>query len=294
MTQPIELPPSIRREESSSGLVSYAVENALATARIYEHGAHIAAFQPRQSEHPVLWLSRDSRLESDQPIRGGVPLCFPWFGPRPDDPKAPMHGLARTGMWQLAQASEDVRGTSLTFVPSPELEEQPLWPEETEIALQVLVGASLEMSFSVRAVEHKCDFEIALHTYFSVGDVRLVEIGGLENAPFWDKVRRTQQRGESKPIRIKGETDRVYNSASTCIVRDSAWRREIVIDKENSGSTVVWNPGEAKALAMADFPSDEWSQMLCIETANVGRHRVELTPGASHITRARISVRQMA
>ena len=293
MTQPIELPPSARREESSSGLVSYAVENALATARIYEHGAHIAAFQPRSSEHPVLWLSRDSSFESDQAIRGGVPLCFPWFGPRADDPKAPMHGLARTGMWQLSQASESAAGTSLTFVPSPALEEESLWPEEAEISLQVLVGESLQMSFSVRAPEQKCDFEIALHTYFSVGDVRLVEIKGLEGAPFWDKVRRAQQRGESKPIRIKGETDRVYNSASTCIVRDPSWRREIVIDKDHSSSTVVWNPGEAKAQAMPDFPSDEWSGMLCIETANVGRHRIELAPGDAHTTTARISLRQM-
>lgn len=290
MTQPIELPASVRREESSGGLACYAIENAHATARIYEHGAHVAAFQPRSSAHAVLWLSQQSMLEDDKPIRGGVPLCFPWFGPRGEDSNAPMHGLARTSPWLLSQASEDANGTSLVFVPSPELEDKGLWPK-AEVSLRVLVGQSLQLSFSVQAREQACSFEIALHSYFCVGDVRLVEVSGLEGASFWDKVRRTQQRGDRGPIRIAGETDRVYTSASTCTVSDASWRRDIVIEKESSGSTVVWNPGAAKAKAMPDFGDDEWSQMLCIETANVGRHRIELAHGASHTTTARISVR---
>lgn len=294
MTQPIELPASASRQPGLGGLASTVVENALGRAQIYDHGAHVAAFQPRASTYPVLWLSQQSMFEDDKAIRGGVPLCFPWFGPRDGDSSAPMHGLARLGLWQLSQASEDSGGTKLQFVPSPELEERGLWPKGAAVSLQVLVGEALEISFTAEARERSCAFEIALHTYLSVGDVRTVEVFGLEGAPFWDKVARTQQRGDRGSLRIKGETDRVYTSSSTCTVRDSAWRREIVIEKQNSGSTVVWNPGAAKASKMPDFGDGEWSQMLCVETANVGRHRIELALGASHTTTARISVREMA
>jgi D-hexose-6-phosphate mutarotase len=291
---PIELPPSVRREIGQGGLASTIIENAFATAQIYDHGAHVTAFQPRSATYPVLWLSSQSHFEDGKPIRGGVPICFPWFGPRADDAEAPMHGLARTGRWILTQAQENESGTQLTFVPSEELEKEKLWPREAQVSLQVLVGEALELQFNVTAGDESCEYEAALHSYFSVGDARTVEVRGLEGAPYWDKAARGQRGGEKKPLSIKGETDRVYNSASTCVARDTPWQREIVVEKENSGSTIVWNPAEAKARAMADFGDDEWRGMLCIETANVGRHKIELKAGESHTMTARISVRKIA
>ncbi len=290
MTIP-DLPPSVRRDEGRGGLACYTVQNALASAQIYEHGAHVAAFQTRDSQHPLLWLSEQSLFEEGKAIRGGVPLCFPWFGPRAEDSSAPMHGIARTGLWQLSAASEDDSGTRLLLVPSPELRDEPLWPRGCRASLEVLVGEALQITFSAQAQSQSCGFEVALHTYLSVADVRLAEVRGLEGAPFWDKVARTQQRGDAGPLRIAGETDRVYSSTSTCTVRDGSSRREITIEKQNSGSTIVWNPGEAKARAMPDFDDGGWRRMLCIETGNVGRHRVELGAGQSHQMTARLSAR---
>ncbi len=287
-----DLPPSVRREEGRGGLACYTVQNALASAQVYEHGAHVAAFQARNAEHPLLWLSEQSLFEEDKAIRGGVPICFPWFGPRAEDSSAPMHGIARTGAWQLSQASEDDAGTRLVFVPSTELKDESLWPRGCRASLEVLVGEALQITFSAQAGAQSCDFEIALHTYLRVGDVRLVEISGLEGAPFWDKVARTQQRGEAGSLSIAGETDRVYSSTSTCTVSDKSWRRKITIEKQNSGSTIVWNPGEAKARSMPDLGGDARSRMLCIETGNVGRHRVELGAGQTHQMTARISARE--
>jgi D-hexose-6-phosphate mutarotase len=291
----LQLPSSVRREEGPGGLGLYIVENAHATAQIFEQGAHVAAFHPRASLRPLLWMSQSSHYATEQPLRGGVPICFPWFGPRAEDPSAPAHGVARIGDWVLRSASDEASGTRLTFAPAPELEEQPLWPHSLRVSFEVLVGAALELRFSVANERANAfDYEIALHTYFAVGDVRTVEVSGLEGVPFWDKVRRVQQKGERGALRPSGEVDRVYGSTSTCVLRDAAWDREITVEKEGSKSTVVWNPHEKKAAAMEDFGDAEWPQMLCIETANVGQNRVHLKAGESHSTVARLSVRDSA
>ena len=284
--------PSTIQEIQKNNLRCYRIENAHATAEIYAHGAHLAHYQLR-GQQPVLWMSERSDFAAGEPIRGGVPLCFPWFGPKNDDASASAHGLARLSDWQLKSAREDEAATELIFVPSAELVAQNDWPQ-CDVQLRVSIGAQLGISFETRNnAASTCTYEIALHSYLAVSDVRQISINGLENATYFDKVAQRECETDNAPLRFNGETDRVYDSASTCTLRDEQWQREIVIEKNDSLNTIVWNPWIEKAQRMNDFGDEEWPHMACIETANVGDNRVVLAPGAAHSTNATISVRDL-
>lgn len=284
--------PSTIQEIQKNNLRCFRIENAHATAEIYAHGAHLAHYQPRVHK-PVLWMSERSDFATGEPIRGGVPLCFPWFGAKKDDANAPAHGLARLSDWRLKSASEDEAATELIFVPSPEILVQNDWPK-CDVLLRVSIGEQLNIRFQAHNNSAStCSYEIALHSYFAVSDVRQISIAGLENARYWDKVAQSEFAAENAPLRFNGETDRVYDSASTCTVRDEAWQREIVVEKGHSQNTVVWNPWLEKAALMGDFGDDEWPHMACIETANVGENCVVLAPNEGHSTSATISVRDL-
>jgi D-hexose-6-phosphate mutarotase len=286
-------PEGARLEQGKGGLDRLALDAAAGEALVYVQGAHVAHFQPKGGR-PVLWMSAASRFEAGKPLRGGVPVCFPWFGPKAGAPEAPMHGFARILPWTLAAVT---RGTDGSL--RAELE---LGPEEaarggfaTELvpSLAVVVSRSLRVELTVRnAGTAAATFEEALHSYFAVSDVRKVRIGGLEDVGCVDKTAGMVRRSPAgEPIVIAAETDRVYTGATgTVTVEDPGWRRRIVVAKHGSATTVVWNPGVAKAKAMPDFGDDEWTGMVCVETANALDDAIHLSPGDSHVMTATIDV----
>ena len=239
---------------------------------MYLHGAHVAHFQPA-GERPVLWMSGESRFESGKPIRGGVPICFPWFGPKAGAADAPQHGLVRTRPWALrAVTPEDGR---------------------LRVSLDVAVGPSLSLTLTVRNPGPlPFTFEEALHSYFAVSDVRQVLLHGLEGVGFVDKTAAGARRpGDAGPIAITAETDRVYlGTEARVTIEDSGWERRIVVSKSGSRTTVVWNPWVAKGKAIPDFADHEWPGMVCVETANALDDAVSLAPGQSQATTATIEV----
>ncbi len=287
------LPPTVSLEPGEGQLPRLIVANALARAEIYLHGAHVTAWQP-QGHEPVLWMSRKSAWDATKPIRGGVPICFPWFGPHATDKTAPGHGFARLLDWTLVEARDDERGaTHLTFELTPPAPPPAAWPHTVAATYHVTVGSSLVLALDVRNPgTDACSFEEALHTYFAVRDVRAIEISGLAGTDYLDKVGGTSQRNQgAEPIRFTAETDRVYlNTQAACTIHDPGARRRIVVRKSRSNATVVWNPWVDKARAMPDFGDDEWPEMVCVETGNVNLHAVRLAPGASHTMTATIDV----
>ena len=257
-------------------------------AEIYLHGAHLTRWQPAHAGAPVLWMSAHSFWEDGKPIRGGVPICFPWFGPNASQPSAPAHGFARLADWTLVGAVEgdahSDRGTVVTFALEGERMSE-AWPFRFRATYEVAVGTTLSMSLEVENRDEKAlAFEEALHTYFTVSDIANVAISGLERTPYLDKAGGLAQRTQDdSPIRFAGETDRVYlETTAACAIDDPGLRRRIVVSKDNSRSTVVWNPWIAKARAMPDFGDEEWRGMVCVETANVGAAAVQLAPGERH------------
>jgi D-hexose-6-phosphate mutarotase len=287
------LPPSVRLETGQGGLPRLRVFNPQARAEIYLHGAHVTAWQP-EGGAPVLWMSRHSVWANGRPIRGGVPICFPWFGPHATDKTTPGHGFARLADWTLAAARDDDHGaTQLVFHLSQPAPPWPLWPHPFEATYRVSVGATLGLALEVQnAGTEPFAFEAALHTYFAVGDVREVSISGLEGVDYLDKVGGTVRRTQgAEPIRFTGETDRVYlNTQGPCTIHDPGGRRRITVRKAGSDATVVWNPWVDKARAMPDFGDLEWPEMVCVETGNVVAHAVTLEPGGRHTMTATIDV----
>jgi D-hexose-6-phosphate mutarotase len=287
------LPDGARLEKGPGGLDRLALQAAEGEALVYVQGAQVAHFQPR-GERPVLWMSASSRFEAGKAIRGGVPICFPWFGPKAGSPDAPLHGFARILPWAVVGVAREADGRLRAVLElSAEAAARGGFPRELALSLAVTVGRSLRMELTVRNVDSApVTFEEALHSYFAVSDVRQVRIHGLEGAGFVDKTAAMARRPpEGTAIAIAAETDRVYTGArGTVTIEDPGWRRRIVVAKSGSATTVVWNPWVAKAKAMPDFGDEEWTGMLCVETANATSDAVTLPPGACHVMTATLEV----
>lgn len=273
------------------------IASDLATAEIYLHGAHVTHFQPRSSPHPVLWMSKSSLFKPDKAIRGGVPICFPWFGPKPDDAKAPAHGFARVRDWTVESVERDPAGAVVaTFGLKSDDATKRSWNADFVARYIVMIANELSLRFTVQnRGRERVRYEAALHSYFTVGDIRRTEVRGLESASYLDRLQPGKTFTQDHiPIRFDRETDRTYiNTDAVTTIVDPVLERRIINRKFNSQSTVVWNPWIDKAKAMADFGDDEWPGMLCIETANAGPNAVELEPGQSHSMSAIISVEGM-
>jgi D-hexose-6-phosphate mutarotase len=280
----VTLPPTVTLDAGEGGLARLTVRNAQARAQIYLHGAHVTAWQP-DGHANVLWTSRQSHWDAAKPIRGGVPICFPWFGPHATDRTAPSHGIARLRDWALVEARDDAEGaTVLAFL---------LHQNAFSATYRVTVGARLGLALEVRHPGAGIfTYEEALHSFFAVQDVRAVEIRGLEGTEYLDKVGdATRRKQGASPIRFTGETDRIYlDTQAACTIHDPGLRRRIVVRKTGSDATVVWNPWIVKAAAMPDFRDDEWPEMVCVETGNVNAHAVTLAAGATHTLTATIEV----
>jgi D-hexose-6-phosphate mutarotase len=289
------IPGLVQIDAGQGSLPRVVVTSDLAQAEIYLHGAHITQFQPRGAK-PVLFMSQESQFLPSKPIRGGVPLVFPWFGGRAQPPDSPAHGFARIREWSLETCERQADGSvRLLFTLSSDASTLGLWPHPFSLRMTFSIGTSLELTLEARGPGRGAPpltFEEAFHTYLRVGDVREITLEGLESAGYIDKVDAGRRKSPaSEPIRISGETDRVYEKTqSTCIVRDPVFERTLRVEKENSGSTVVWNPWIGKARAMPDFGDEEWPEMVCIETANVGEGAIHLEGEQTHSMRALIKL----
>jgi glucose-6-phosphate 1-epimerase len=272
-------------------LPTVQVSTPAATGTVYLHGAHVAAWKPAGFDE-VLWLSAKSHWEAAKPIRGGVPVCFPWFGPRKD---APAHGMARLRAWELESIRQEASGVTVSLTLRQDADSRVFWPHDFLLRHRVTFGTHLTMALELtNAGAAPCTADEALHTYFAVGDVRQIRITGLAGARYIDKVDNARPNTQEGDITITAETDRVYlDTRSTVTIDDPVKRRRITIAKENSRATVIWNPWIAKAKAMPDFGDDEWPGMLCVETCNVVDHPVTVAPGQTHIMTARIALEKL-
>lgn len=271
-------------KESPGGLAVAEVANSQATATIALQGAHVMTWAPR-GERPVIWLSRAAKFAPGKSIRGGVPVCWPWFGPHPTEPKLPGHGFARTVPWDVIETKALRNGaTRLVFRITESDATRVQWPHPSTAELHITVGAALDFDLVTRnAGNGSITIGDALHTYFAVSDVREIAIQGLGGCPYLDKVDNGVRKQQAGPVRIASEVDRIYlDSTADCLIDDPRWRRRIRVAKRGSRSTVVWNPGIEKAAKMGDFGPDGYLDMVCVESTNAADDVVTLVPGAEH------------
>lgn len=274
----------VQFKEIAEGMIIAEVANQHALANIALQGAHVATFQPR-GEEPVIWLSPKAKFAPGKSIRGGLPICWPWFGPHKTDSKLPGHGYARTVPWDVLETRALPDGaTFLRFglVESDATRAQ--WPHPSTVQLEVTVGKALRVEL-VTANTGNAAFELgeALHTYFQISDVANMTIRGLENCEYLDKVQDFARFTQKNGIVIESEVDRVYvNTTADCVIEDKGLKRAIRIAKQGSKSTVVWNPWAEKAEKMGDFGPQLHRDMVCVESGNALENVVTLAPGETH------------
>lgn len=270
--------------EIAGGLIAAKIHNAHASASIALQGAHLMTYQPVGQEH-VIWLSKYAKFTEGKSIRGGAPICWPWFGPNASDAKLPGHGYARTVMWEVLETKELPDGA--TFISFGLIETDATraqWPHKSPVKIEMTVGKTLRMEL----VTHNTGTQAfvlgeALHTYFHISDVAQMTIRGLDGCDYLDKVGEPASRTQKGDIVIESEVDRVYvNTAADCIIEDRGLKRLIRIAKQGSNSTVVWNPWTEKADKMGDFGHEGHRGMVCVESANAFDNVVMVAPGETH------------
>lgn len=269
------------------------VQNEFATASMALHGAQVLTFQPREHK-PVIWLSRDAVYKESKAIRGGIPICWPWFGAHPGG-TLPAHGFVRNRFWQL-ESIDHIPGSYTRVVMTIRDDERTdsIWPHRFELRLEVLVGHELSLSLTM-INPGASTFEVtsALHSYFSVADVSRTSITGLEGVEYIDQLRDNAHQVQTGPIAFEGELDRVYQHTDAKImIHDVGRKRQICIEKTGSQSTVVWNPWIGKSEAMDDFERGGYKAMVCVETSNAGENKIRLPSESSHTLGTVISVKE--
>jgi len=282
--------------KDDSGLEYLEVQNTHAVAKIALQGGHVVWWRPKSSAQDVLWLSSNARYEKGRSIRGGVPICWPWFGQHPTDGTFCNHGFARVIPWRLAKSIQLKNGATkiiLKMLPTKEATKQLTYNYELE--LTIVVGETLYLNLKTTNLSGN-PFTISegYHTYFYVSDIENIKITGLENTVYTDKFDNFNRSIQKSSIRFNGAFDRVYsNTSNDCYIEDEKFNRVITVKKSNSNSTVVWTPWEEIAKNMGDMGSkDEWRRMVCVETANLHEHSVVIYPSLSHSIATEYSVQE--
>jgi glucose-6-phosphate 1-epimerase len=288
-----DIPNALRFEDAPGEMVRAVISTPAAEADLYLQGAHVTHWTPSRQK-PVLFVSPKSLFTAGKAIRGGVPIVFPWFGPRGDGKPGPAHGFARISEWAVEGTRLRNDGNvEVTLALAPNEITRGLGYASFHLRFRVTIGSALEMELETRNdASEPLTYEEALHAYFAIADIRQASVSGLEGTTFIDKTDGFKRKKlGNEPVQIAKETDQVHVSTqATCVIHDPVWQRRIIVEKSGSDSTVVWNPWIDKTKGMSDMAFDDWQGMLCVEVANAADNAVHLPPGGSHKLTASIRV----
>lgn len=286
--------------EGPNGLKFIDVENAEASATICTQGAQLTHWQPRSSQLPVTFMAAAAQYNAGKPVRAGIPICWPWFGPHATDKTQPNHGFARNLVWSAAEVAPGGGATRVSLELTDSERSRAIWPHAFRLECRMSVGEMLAVEL-VTTNTGSDPFVIteALHTYFLIGDIGAIEVQGLDGTVYVDSADAGRRKQQAGAVTFAGEVDRVFvNTEASCSIVDMLLNRRIEVAKSGSHSTVVWNPWSQKAGRFADLGSSEsaqgsWRQMVCIESANALDNALTLAPGQSHSLAVRYRVHSL-
>lgn len=272
-------------KEGPEGFPIALITTPHATAAISLYGAHLLSYTFASDKNDLLFLSEKAIFKEGTPIRGGVPICWPWFGPDPEKLGRSDHGLARTRMWNVVSTyllKDQECSISFEMIDTPET--YALWPHRFRLILKVTIGKKLTMELTTQnRGESSFKLTQALHTYFTIGDISRTKITGLEGFIYIDKTDESREKRDDNPIIIEAETDRVYpTDGGNLTIHDNALKRSIRIVSEGSHTAVVWNPWVRVCEQKADLARDDYKKMVCVETANAQNDTIILLPTQRH------------
>lgn len=287
----LKLHAHVQQTQDADGLQYLEIDNPLATGRIALQGAHVISWQPKFLTQPVLWLSSNARFMKSRSIRGGIPICWPWFGAHPTDSTFCTHGFARVIPWRVTDVDATPTGATriiLEMLETPEAKRQLSYPYTLRVTITIGRRLRIEMSTTNKA-DHPFVIGEAFHTYLHVSDIANIKILGMEDCVYADKILNYQRYVEHNPLSFDGgEFDRVYiHHSSDCSIHDAGFNRIIHVSKSGSDTTVVWSPGAEKVATMTDMGEpDEWRKAVCVETTNALDNMVVINPGRTHVISA--------
>jgi D-hexose-6-phosphate mutarotase len=289
-----EIPGIVKVKQWAGNMPILHIHGAGSECDIHSYGAHVASFRPKDRGE-LLWMSPYNTFQAGKPIRGGIPLCFPWFGKHHSRNDLPLHGFARTKEWNILTASELSDGrTRVVFGFADDEETRAVWPHQFGLELSVTVGEALDISLRIEnrgAEAFEC--EDAFHTYFRVDNLNTCEVRGLDGFEYIDRVRGDARAVQKGILRFEGETVNAYMRApAVCELADLAANHRICcVEQRNMNAVVVWNPGATAGQANPEI-RETWNQFVCVESANCLDRGLKLAPGEVHTNEVRISVRE--
>lgn len=276
-----EIPGKVALCKDADGFIKINVTTSQSSAEVYLQGAHVTFFQ-KKGEDPMLFMSSSGHIIRGKMLHGGIPICFPWFANREGEKLS--HGFARLHPWDLIKTTmNEQEEVELVFqFPIAFLKAAGWLP--VEVFYHVTIGEKLKLELKVHnTTQELFSYEECFHSYFLVSDINEATIHGLKGLHYLDKTEDLISKLENlDEIPIAGEMNRIYlDSTAPIKIHDRSKKRAIRIEKNNSYSSVVWNPWSEQAKTISEFAPDDYKQMLCVESGNVRERAKKLYPGDS-------------
>ena len=275
------------------GFTYIEINNAKAHATISTYSGQVLSYRPKSQKDDLLFVSEKAYYEDGKAIKGGIPVCWPWFGADPDDLGRPAHGFVRNRQWEVTGSESLANGATkvvLAMVDSDQTRE--IWPHPFKLSIEITVGDSLRVALVTHnSGDESIIISQALHTYFYVGDISKVQVLGLDGIDYLDKVDEFAEKTQSGPVTINGEVDRIYKGVTgELVIDDASLGRRIRITSRGCSTAVVWNPWSEIAASMGDLDDDDYKKMICVETANAGPETVEIAAGSEYRLEAEYTI----
>ncbi|WP_305461394.1 D-hexose-6-phosphate mutarotase [Photobacterium leiognathi] len=259
------------------GISIIRVIHPLAEAGISLHGGHLIWFKPA-GEKDIIWLSENAEFDTQKAIRGGIPVCWPWFGKA----GTPSHGFARTSQWTLQEHRENENGVIVSLQLEDNEETRAIWPHKFNNVLTFEIGTELTVSLtSTNTDSQPWSYGGALHTYFDIADINNIEITGM-GSTYLDSTQQGKACEGGDVLTFTSETDRVYTQPeATITINDKNNERNILVTNEGHNAAVIWNPWQELSISMGDMADNSFETMVCVEST-IHQPSIELAPGQSH------------
>ena len=279
--------------EIEHGFTYIEINNARAHATISTYAGQVLSYRPKTQQHDLLFVSEKAYYENGKAIKGGIPVCWPWFGADPDDLGRPAHGFVRNRQWDVVASESLADGSTKIILGLADSDDtRDLWPHPFRLTVEITVGDTLKIALKTHNTgDVPVTISQALHTYFYVGDINRVQVVGLDGTDYLDKLDDFAQKTQSGPVTIDSEVDRIYKGVSgELVINDAALGRNIRIASRGCSTAVVWNPWVEIAAAMGDLEDDDYTRMICVETANAGPEIIEIAAGGEYVLEAEYAI----
>jgi glucose-6-phosphate 1-epimerase len=275
------IPGQIDFINGSGNLPFIKVYNPCATALVSLLGGQILSYKPVTESDDMFFLGKLSAYEDGTAIRGGIPVCWPWFGPDPKGLHRPNHGFVRNHFWRVVQTASTPTETTITLQFSDSQKAERTWKHPFTLLLTLNIGETLSLQLTTHNSGGK-PFAItqAFHTYFNVSNINRIQVLGLEDCRYFDKLDQGKEKQQTGSVMITGAVDRIYEDIDNHVMlNDPGFNRRIEVNSQHCRTGVVWNPWTK---AMTDLEPDDYQRFVCVETGNIAFDLIQIPPGGEH------------